>query len=433
MKSVSRLDSTHYAVTDDERTPARFPSMRTLSAAFMYSFVPVPDENLVPEFVTVPVRDIHERLFVAEWNWMWEAGCLRTMRDERDLPKGFKWLRRFRGHNLYLLPGGGADVYHRFAILHHLLPLDVIERFGLPPLHRGMWPFTADTMHSAAFPADLECRLERAWSYHIWPLLTGGRLGARRNYSSTEPLRLLSHGLEYWLPHAFATIEELVSDGFDPVPLDTDELRVRYEDIRSNQRVEGLDIARPRMGGYLWCGEGEARDITEAIVRSADADGRLSALIDAVRTNRIQDDFSDRWSREREDFDRAFHHKRAKTKVVFVEMPGTIPVQGPHAEIDHVEVVGESDTAGDAVSNVVWEELLSAVDVKSRRIIVVLRSGVTKVGEISKILGYANHSPVSKRLRRIREAATRIVGESGSLNRNDAGDDDTQRAAVSRK
>jgi hypothetical protein len=409
--TITRLGSTRFALTAEERAPRCFPSFRTLSAAFICSFVPLPDEKLAPEYVTVPVRGVEERLFVSEWNTMWEAGYLRSMRDEAALPPAFEWLSRFQGHNVYLLPGGDAEVYHRFAVLYHLLPLSVLRRFGLPPLHRGIWPFTLDTMHDVGFPADLQRRLERAWSYHIWPLLAGGRLGDKRNYSHDDPLRLLSHGLEYWLPHAYAMIENLVPDLFERVPLDTDELRARYEEIRSSPEAEGLDFARPRMGGYLWSGEGEAREITAAIVNAADADGRLRAVIDAIQTNRQEDDFSDRWSNAKVDFERAFHHTRAKTKIVFVEVPGTIPVQGPHAEINCAPVAGASDTAAEAVTDVVWEQLMSLVDAKARRIVVLLRSGETRVGEISKILGYANHAPVSKRLRAIRELAHRYLDE----------------------
>ncbi len=39
-----------------------------------------------------------------------------------------------------------------------------------------------------------------------------------------------------------------------------------------------------------------------------------------------------------------------------------------------------------------------------------LRSGVTQVGEIAKELGYANHSPVSKKLAAIRRKAALLLG-----------------------
>jgi hypothetical protein len=403
MKTMSRIDQIKYALTDEERASDRFPSMRRLSAAFMYGFVPLPDERKQPEYVQVPSTSIEERLFVSEWNWAWEAGYLRSMRDENDLPYSYKWLARFQGHNLYLLPGGNAETYHRYAPLYHLLPLSTLERFGLPTLHRGLWPFVIDTMHSIAFPAGFRLKLERAWSSHIWPHLLGDRRHARSAFSDEDPIALLSHDLDYWLPHAYTAIEDLVQC-FERVPLGSDKLRAQYDRIRSSPDIDGLQIGRPRRGGDLWIGEEQARDITASIVDFADGDGRLRAIIDAIRTNRQQDDFSTRWSRAREDFERSFHHTRAKVKVIFVELPGTVPIQGPDAEID---LDAGTDPADAAVTNVVWEDLMSAVDPKTRRVVVLLRSGMTRVGEISRLLGYANHSPVSKKLRKIQSIAER--------------------------
>ena len=39
------------------------------------------------------------------------------------------------------------------------------------------------------------------------------------------------------------------------------------------------------------------------------------------------------------------------------------------------------------------------------QIVVLLRSGYTKLGEVASVLGYKNHSPVSKYLARIRRKA----------------------------
>jgi len=45
--------------------------------------------------------------------------------------------------------------------------------------------------------------------------------------------------------------------------------------------------------------------------------------------HRIEDDFSDRWSCAREDFERKLYRKRVKVQVRFVELTDTIPVPGP--------------------------------------------------------------------------------------------------------
>ena len=72
---------------------------------------------------------------------------------------------------------------------------------------------------------------------------------------------------------------------------------------------------RPRYGDEIWVGEEEAWTMTQYIVEDADAGGRLRAILDAVRSHRVVDDFSARWSFEREDFERKLYRKRSKVKV----------------------------------------------------------------------------------------------------------------------
>jgi hypothetical protein len=133
-------------------------------------------------------------------------------------------------------------------------------------------------------------------------------------------------------------------------------------------------------GGWLWQGEAEAREALNEVVEAADRHGRLRSIIEAVTENRVEDDFSPRWSYEREDFERKLYHKRLKIKVSFVELDETIPVHGPDSELDE---------------NLLWEDFLTLLNRKERSITVCLRNGFTKAGEISTILGYASHSPVS--------------------------------------
>lgn len=52
---------------------------------------------------------------------------------------------------------------------------------------------------------------------------------------------------------------------------------------------------------------------------------------------------------------------------------------------------------------------MAFLDQKEKRVVVLLRSGVTRVGEIAAEMGYANHSPVSKALERIRRKALRFL------------------------
>lgn len=115
------------------------------------------------------------------------------------------------------------------------------------------------------------------------------------------------------------------------------------------------------------------------IIEIADKNGKLRSIIDAIKSNRIEDDFSDQWSFAKEDFERKIYKKRSKFKVNFVELNNKIPVHSPSSE---------------SHENLLWEDFLSILDTKEKRIVVLLKSGVTNLGEIGKILGYANHSPI---------------------------------------
>ena len=149
-------------------------------------------------------------------------------------------------------------------------------------------------------------------------------------------------------------------------------------------------IGGPRAGGDLWRGEAEAAEVLQWTVDEADADGRLRGILEAVRSNRVEDDFSEHWSYAREDFERKLYRKRSKVKVRFVELTDTIPVQGPGTDLD---------------ANLVFADFLALLDRQEQQVVILLQSGVTKVGEVASILGYKNHSPVSKRLTRIRMKA----------------------------
>lgn len=151
--------------------------------------------------------------------------------------------------------------------------------------------------------------------------------------------------------------------------------------------------ANPRAGSDVWRGEEEAAEIVGWTVDEVDADGRLRGILDAIRSHRVEDDFSERWTYAREDFERKLYRKRSKIKVRFVELTDTIPVQGPETEV---------------VDRMVFGDFLALLNERDREVVVLLYSGITNLTEIADIMGYRNHSPVSKRLKRIREHAARF-------------------------
>jgi hypothetical protein len=237
-------------------------------------------------------------------------------------------------------------------------------------------------------PADFQQRLANAWAWTVWPhLVSGSRLAA---FTSDDPIKLLAHNLDFWVPPITASILEALSEHpesdataeAEPVLLDDGTI------------LEDAVAVSPRVGGSVWFGEEEAKSMVATTVQAADNTGRLRDIIDAVRSNRVEDDFSATWSFAREDFERKLYRKRSRVQVRFVELTDTVPVQGPG-----------SDLSGSLVTS----DFLALLDEKQRQVVVMLSSGFRQ-HEIAELLGYANHSPISKRLEQIRQLAARYLG-----------------------
>lgn len=397
-KPSSVNDSTDFSpfASAQDLDPEVFPEIGTISAAFMFKFLPKPRLATPPEFVYLDAdsedikgnKRVSGLLAIAQWNVAWETAQLRYAVFYKRLPASLRWLKKYRDTNLYLLPRPRKYTYETYALLHHLLPEATLKQFGLPHFARGIWPplFVAMGHRNSPVPATYGARLSEAFASHVWPHICSG--SSLRSFRKNEPVRLLAHSLDFWLPYAVQLAESRKRD-HGPVDFEHESEKCEMKEIRKLLPAD-VDVTKPYFGGSIWTGEEQAREATSELVERADACGKLRAIMDAVRSNRIEDDFSEVWSRAKEDFERKLYHKRNKLKVSFVQLDDTIPVHGPDAEVHE---------------SLLWQDFMGLLDVKERRVIVLLRNGHTKIGEIAHELGYANHSPVSKALSRIRRKA----------------------------
>ena len=380
--------------------PEFYPTLDTFSAAFMYRFIPVPTPvETPPEYIYVHSARTLElegdararyEVFLTEWNTLWEMGAERRGMFDKDVPPELDWVMDLET-DVRLMPRGTRNRYDAYSTLFHLLPVRTLRRFGLPTLRRGIWPYwLGQGENSLVFPADFDRRLERAVSYHLWPLLAPR--GAPSAFSESEPIRLLSHNLDFWLPFADMVAQRRMR-ARGRVPFDNEE-QERLCAEHQDKMPPGVTLQRPLFGGYVWTGEEEAWEATREMVQLADEHGHLRGILEAVRSHRIEDDFTERWSYEREDFERKLFRKRAGVRVRFVELEETVPVLGPDSE---------------AHENLLWEDFFGLLNPKEREIVVCLRNGATTLTEVAQKLGYANHSPISKKLGRIRRMAERLL------------------------
>ena len=382
---------------DDEKAGADlYPRLFNISTGMIYTAVLRTQDPEPAEYVTIPFSpgwgDEENRLHLAvtRWNMQWEAAQFRRwIFREDDLPSPLSELAGRGDFNIVLVPRTSTR-YFEYAPLLHMLPRAVLERHGLPLLHAGQWPPFADFYQVDRYlPDDFESRLSRAWASTIWGHIF--RKSPMSGFSKSDPIRLLAHNLDYWVPAVTQVIQQEMREWPE-----VDKGIVAHPVRLTDGTIFGGAVrANPRMGGDVWRGEDEAALMVERTIEAADTRGRFREILDAVRSNRVEEDFSDRWSCAREDFERKLYHKRLKIKVRFVELTDTIPVQGPETEV---------------IGSTVISDFLALLDERDRQVVVLLSSGVTKLAEVADIMGYRNHSPVSKRLDRIRKQAARFFG-----------------------
>lgn len=396
LESWNKNDSVEQVRAKDKWLgPDRYPRVMTLGAGHLYRFIPIPHKPAEKEFVYVDLNGKDPNVAVgtlAPWNVCWEMGQFRADVLEKHLPEDLRWLEKTGDRNIYLLPRYGTNNFEALSILYHLLPLETLKRFNLPVISSGSWPAKGFLMGEAdKFPADIEERLSRAFAYHIWPLLNSQSRPSA--FTEDEPLRLLAHNLNFWLPHAYQVAEDRLKD-VPPMKLEGKKDKNKLAYYQATNPKDLVRVDRPRYAADVWEGEDEAWEATEQLFETADGGGRLRALIDAVKSGRCEDDFSDEWSFAREDFERKLYSKRSKVKVAFVEFDDTIPVHGPEAEIH---------------DRLLWENFIALLNPKEKQIVICLRNGATNLTEVAEEMGYANHSPVSKALAEIRRKAEKLL------------------------
>jgi hypothetical protein len=199
---------------DTEATPERFPYLTNISAGFLFDGVIRPLAPARPEYVALEMphpSGVEMAAAVGQWNLLWEAAQYRRrFFDMDDLPEPMAAIADLGDVNVTFVPRTRSR-YFEYAPLVHLLPKRVVDRFGLPVLRAGQWPFLADYRDiDDLLPADFSARLARAWAATVWPHLVSG--SSMNAFSADDPIRLLAHNLDFWVPAVTATIQTWLQD-----------------------------------------------------------------------------------------------------------------------------------------------------------------------------------------------------------------------------
>jgi hypothetical protein len=268
------------ALEDPWVSADQYPRLGNVSAGFMYRAVIRALEPSPPEYVTVSLPDgwhqssVELAVAVAQWNMLWEAAQFRRrFFSEEQLPPQMREVADRGDVNVVFVPRT-ASRYYEYAPLFHLLPRSTVKRHGLPLLRGGQWPYLAEGSWVGRYiPADFETRLERAWAQAVWRHLVSG--SPLRAFSRSDPIRLLAHNLDFWLPPVTAVIQEILQD----LPVVDKGVTEGPPPLTDGTVLEGAVMANPRMGTDLWRGEAMAAEVLRWTVEEADANGQLRGIL----------------------------------------------------------------------------------------------------------------------------------------------------------
>lgn len=270
-----------------------------------------------------------------------------------------------------------------FIPAYYFIPKSMLAQCGaeLHNIPRNPKKLLLDWKAIATVESDLfQLLIIDAYAFMVWPFIG---LGAKREiYSGYEPSWILAHSPAYW-------IQEMTDEKILPTP----------KELLDN---DGLDF------DFGYVSEAEIDHFFDWLVPQAMAHHNMKAVIETAKEFRCFEDFDFRRSRQKTDFYREWYHTRTKHPQISLES-----FQEDYEEShDGMEwdMPDESlDLELEAVDQVQVDTFLKTLTEKDKQILEMRMDGFT-LEEIVDKLGYANHSGVLKRIRKVGQAYEKYTG-----------------------
>lgn len=270
-----------------------------------------------------------------------------------------------------------------FIPAYYFIPKSILERCGaeLNSIPRNPKKLLCDWTAIDTVESDLfRLLIIDAYAFMVWPFMG---LGAKREiYSGYEPSWILAHSPTYW-------IQEMTDEKIIPTA----------KELLDNG---GLDF------DFGYVSEAEVSNFFDWLVPQAMAHHNMKAVIEISREYRCFEDFDFRRSRQKTDFYREWYHTRTKHPQISLES-----FQDDYAKShDGMEwdVPNESlDLELEVVDRIQVDSFMKTLSEKDKQILKMRMEGYT-LEEIAEQLGYANHSGVLKRIRKVGQAYEKFAG-----------------------
>jgi hypothetical protein len=333
------------------------------------------------------------------WNQNYAAGQIRPGDVFDAVTARVPGIEHRTNPNIILAPVTDSGVSELHVMLASLLPDAVLRETGLTRLRANMGLLLTGRYDlPPAFPAEVE----QAFAGVMWSKLAPQRRTQPGFFSRSSPLRLLAGDARFWMNRIYRIALDRRENGFTPVVQSNerwdsiDDLKkVFHEKIPPEERA-CFYLRRPLKGGTIWDenDHGERETVLEEAIHGAGVMESLEPVIELLQSQRAHEDFSSRASWVKEDFERSFYSKRAKLKVELIETLDDAPVWST----DECEGYGE----------VLFRDLVAALDVRKRQLFLALRMGKT-VTEIAASEGLAGHAALSRRVQSLKAKLTQLL------------------------
>jgi len=340
------------------------------------------------ELVFLPEPESNRGEFIAhahDWNSTQRAGFIRSSETMDGLRKYVPWLEERRNPNMILVPT--RDTTSALDImLASLLPDALLTNYGLerkhPSLGLLMWGKLKPTYGTKA---------RAAFAQHIWSYLAPRVRFNEGAFAPNSPLRLLAGDTRFWAHRLYRLALDRRDEYFEPTTHDDedwkpiDELRETLLGQLPEEDRHLFRVERPLMGGTIWdvFDADEREDVLKAAI---DGDGVMESLepvIDLLHRHRVHEDFSDRHSWIKEDFERSFYSKRSRLKVDLLETVDDAPAYDLEPNEPYEQVL--------------FRDIIAMLDQKERRLVIALRMG-KNASTIARESGLRGHASVSRRI-----------------------------------
>lgn len=353
-----------------------------------------PLELVFVDFFKLTTEERHQ---ITQWNMHFRAGCLRPEECVETVEKIAPWVLKSDNPNIFfVLQRNSYTELH--AMLASLVPETILKKFSISKRRANF--------HLIPYKADNECKFYadqavEAFGRYVWTKISLRNRCKYNFFDKNSPLRILASDYKFWMSRVFRYANECTDHFEETTYIDPKwkPLEVLREQFLASIPVEihgEYKFSRPISGGDLWQydDQKDCDEVLSKVISNDVTNQSLDPILEVLNSHHVHEDFSDRFSWIKEDFERSFYSKRSKVKISLMETVDGLPVWD-----------NDYDTG---YANLLFRDILSFFDQKDHHIILAIRSGKT-TSEVASEMGLKGHASISRKLKKIKSSIKRLL------------------------